>query len=112
VAFRYLIQGCDSICGQVFQGHVEDLGLNEVVTALQSTWQNPYVVCIIGSIRQEFLNQVIARFALSARSSSLGLGNLRLTEASPPPYDVPAASDLECKTSLGSPFRSYRRKVA
>jgi hypothetical protein len=35
------------------------MGINEVVTAPKSPWQNPYVERLIGSIRRECLDQVI-----------------------------------------------------
>jgi putative transposase len=35
------------------------MGIEEVVTAAQSPWQNPYVERLIGSIRRECLNHVI-----------------------------------------------------
>lgn len=35
------------------------MGIEEVVTAPRSPWQNPYVERVIGSIRRECLNHVI-----------------------------------------------------
>ena len=35
------------------------MGIEEVITAPQSPWQNPYVERLIGSIRRECLNHVI-----------------------------------------------------
>jgi hypothetical protein len=35
------------------------MGIEEVVTAPRSPWQNPYVERVIGSIRREFLDHVI-----------------------------------------------------
>jgi transposase InsO family protein len=35
------------------------MGINEVITAPQSPWQNPYVERLIGSIRRDCLNHVI-----------------------------------------------------
>jgi len=35
------------------------MGINEVVTAPKSPWQNPYVERLIGSIRRECLDHVI-----------------------------------------------------
>ena len=35
------------------------MGIEEVVTAPRSPWQNPYVERLIGSIRRECLNHVI-----------------------------------------------------
>ena len=46
--------------GEVFQGRVERLGLEQVVIAARSPWQNAYVERFIGSLRRECLDHVIA----------------------------------------------------
>jgi putative transposase len=38
---------------------IKSLGMKEVLTALQSPWQNPYAERLIGSIRRECLNHYI-----------------------------------------------------
>ncbi|MGA8642326.1 integrase core domain-containing protein, partial [Candidatus Binatus sp.] len=35
------------------------MGIKEVVTALRSPWQNPYVERVIGSIRRECLDHIV-----------------------------------------------------
>ena len=35
------------------------MGITEVITAARSSWQNPYVERVIGSIRRECLDQLI-----------------------------------------------------
>jgi putative transposase len=35
------------------------MGIKEVITALQSPWQNPFIERLIGSIRKDCLDQVI-----------------------------------------------------
>ena len=55
----YLLHDRDSIYGKRFRSRVRSLGIEEVVTAPRSPWQNPYVERIIGSIRRECLNHVI-----------------------------------------------------
>ena len=35
------------------------MDIHEVLTAPQSPWQNPYVECLIGSVRRECLDHVI-----------------------------------------------------
>ena len=49
----------DGVYGEVFQGRVKNLGIEEVVSAPRSPWQNPYVERLIGSVRRECLNHVI-----------------------------------------------------
>ena len=56
---RYLIRDRDSIYGTRFRNRVRSLGIEEVLTAPRSPWQNPYVERIIGSIRRECMNHVI-----------------------------------------------------
>jgi transposase InsO family protein len=56
---RYLIRDRDSIYGTRFRNRVRSLGIEEVLMAPRSPWQNPYVERIIGSIRRECLNHVI-----------------------------------------------------
>ena len=56
---RYLLRDRDASYGQTFRDRVEAMGVEEVVTAPRSPWQNPFVERIIGSIRRECLNHVI-----------------------------------------------------
>ncbi len=59
MAPRYLIRDRDGAYGQSFRSTVMAMGVNEVVTAPRSAWQNPYVELMIGSVRRECLNHVI-----------------------------------------------------
>jgi putative transposase len=56
---RYLIRDRDSIYSARFRNRVKSLGIEEVLTAPRSPWQNPRVERIICSIRRECLNHVI-----------------------------------------------------
>ncbi len=56
---RFLIRDRDSIYGQFFRQRVKHMGIEEVVIAPRSPWQNPYVERLIGSIRRECLNHMI-----------------------------------------------------
>jgi transposase InsO family protein len=49
----------DSIYGDAFKERVKSLGMEEVVTAPRSPWQNPFVERLVGSIRRECLDHVI-----------------------------------------------------
>ena len=49
----------DAVYGEVFQKRVKSLGIEEVLTAARSPWQNPYAERVIGSIRRELLDHVI-----------------------------------------------------
>jgi transposase InsO family protein len=56
---RYLLRDRDAIYGEKVRRRIKSLGIEEVVTAPRSPWQNPYVERIIGSIRRECLNHII-----------------------------------------------------
>ena len=56
---RYLLRDGDGIYGERVRRRIGSLGINEVVTAPASPWQNPYIERVIGSLRREFLDHVI-----------------------------------------------------
>ena len=56
---RYLIRDRDGAYGQLFRSTVTAMGVEEVVTAPRSPWQNPYVERLIGSVRRECLDHSI-----------------------------------------------------
>ncbi len=56
---RYLIRDRDGAYGQSFRSTVTAMGVEEVVTAPRSAWQNPYVERLIGSVRRECLDHSI-----------------------------------------------------
>lgn len=56
---RYLLRDGDSIYGNWFRQRVKSMGIEEVLTAYHSPWQNPYVERLHGSIRRECLDHVI-----------------------------------------------------
>lgn len=56
---RFLLRDGDGIYGERFQRRVQSLGMEEIVTARGSPWQNPYAERLIGSIRRELLEHVV-----------------------------------------------------
>lgn len=56
---RYLLRDRDGSYGEKFCEAANWLGIQEVLTAPQSPWQNAYVERLIGSIRRECLDHVI-----------------------------------------------------
>ena len=56
---RHLIRDRDGAYGQSFRSTVTAMGVEEVVTAPRSPWQNPYVERLIGSGRRECLDHSI-----------------------------------------------------
>ncbi len=56
---KYLLRDRDSIYGGWFRRRVKSMGIEEVLTAYHSPWQNPYVERLHGSIRRECTDHVI-----------------------------------------------------
>jgi putative transposase len=56
---RYLLRDRDAIYGGDWLAMTKGMGMEEVLTAPRSPWQNPYVERLIGSIRRECLDHII-----------------------------------------------------
>ena len=56
---KYLLRDRDSIYGDGFRRRVQRMGIEQVVTARRSPWQNPYAERVIGSIRRECVDHMI-----------------------------------------------------
>jgi transposase InsO family protein len=56
---RYLQRDRDAIYGKKVRRRSKSLGIEEVVSAPRSPWQNPYVGRVIGPIRRDCLDHVI-----------------------------------------------------
>jgi putative transposase len=56
---QYLLRDRDRIYSASFRQRVRHMGIEEVVIAPRSPWQNPYVERLIGTIRRECLDHVI-----------------------------------------------------
>ena len=56
---RYLLRDRDGIYGADFRTRVKSMGMQEVLIAPRSPWQNPFAERVIGSIRRECLDHVI-----------------------------------------------------
>jgi len=56
---RYLLRDRDGIYREAFRERVKAIGMEEVITAPWSPWQNPFVECLLGTVRRNCLNHVI-----------------------------------------------------
>ena len=56
---RFLIRDRDRLYGPAFKARVECMGIEQVLIAPQSPWQNPYAERVIGTIRRDCLDNVI-----------------------------------------------------
>ena len=54
-----MIRDRDGVYGDVFRGRAKAMGIEEVLIAPQSPWQNPYVERLVGSVRRECVDHVI-----------------------------------------------------
>ena len=55
----YLIRDGDGIYGERVTRRIESLGIDEVITAPASPWQNAYVERVIGTLHRELFDHVI-----------------------------------------------------
>ena len=56
---KYMLRDRDKIYGDWFRRPAKNMGIEEVLTAPHSPWQNPYSERLNGSIRRECLDHVI-----------------------------------------------------
>jgi putative transposase len=56
---RYLIRDRDTIYGNDVRQRIAALGIQELLTASRSPWQNPYAERLIGSIRRDCLHHFV-----------------------------------------------------
>ena len=56
---KYVIRDRDKIYGANFVRRVHAMGIEQVLTAPRSPWQNPYCERVIGTIRRDCLDHVI-----------------------------------------------------
>ena len=56
---RYLLRNRDAKYRERYRARVRSLGIDEVVLAARSPWQNPFVERVVGSISRDCLDHVI-----------------------------------------------------
>ncbi len=56
---RFLLRDRDPVYGLAFRTRVEGMGIEQVLTAPRSPWQNPFAERVIGAVRRECLDHVI-----------------------------------------------------
>ena len=118
----YLIRDRDRVYAQPFRHRVKGMGIEEVLTAPQSPWQNPFAERLIGSIRRECLNHVLV---LSERHLHRILTryfgyyhqartHLALDKDAPDlrPVEFPAAGRIVQLPEVGGLHHRYSRQAA
>jgi putative transposase len=56
---KYLLRDRDNIYGEEFRERIQAIGIEEIMTAPRSPWQNPFCERLIGSVRRDCLNHAI-----------------------------------------------------
>jgi len=117
---RYLIRDRDGVYGSHFRTRVQGMGIQKVLTAAQSPWQNPFAERLIGSIRRECLNHVVVlgelhlrwtlkryiRYYLDSRT------HLSLEKDSPDSRSVQSVDEIIAIPHIGGLHHRYERRVA
>ena len=117
---RYLIRDRDGVYGHDVRLRIASLQIEEVLTAPQSPWQNPYAERLIGSIRRECLNhfvilnarhlkRTLATYFAYYHSSRTHLG---LDKQCPLPRQVASVGRIVAIAQLGGLHHRYERVAA
>jgi putative transposase len=119
---KHTVRDRDGIYGEAFCRRVKGVGIEEVVTAPQSPWQNAYAERLVGSVRRECLNHVIVlgekhlRRILIAYLSYYHKSrtHLSLGKDAPEPRAVqpPAMGEIAELPEVGGLHHRYERRAA
>jgi transposase InsO family protein len=118
-ALRYLLRDQDKIYGDEFCQRLKGLGIEEVMTAPQSPFQNPYAERIVGSIRRECLDHVmvlnenhlraILRSYLSYYHEARPHLSLERNSPIPRQVELPAKGRVIATQQVGGLHHRYKR---
>jgi transposase InsO family protein len=117
---RYLMRDRDGVYGSVFRERVKTMGIEEVMSAPRSPWQNPYAERLIGSIRRECVDHVIVlgenhlRRILTSYFAYYNESRTHLTLAkdAPVPRPVEKAGRVIAVPEVGGLHHRYARLAA
>jgi putative transposase len=119
---RYLIRDRDAIFGKDLVATTQGMGIEEVIIAPRSPWQNPYVERLIGSIRRECLDHIIVWNERSLRRIlrryfhyyERSRTHLALAKDAPVPraVDQPENGRIEAIPQVGGLHHRYQRRAA
>ena len=116
----YLIRDRDAIYGTEFRRRIQSLGINEIITAPRSPWQNAFAERLIDSIRRECLDHVVV---LNKRHLRKMLGNylayyhrsrthLALEKDAPEPRAIMRQGAIIAVPQVGGLHRRCERRAA
>jgi putative transposase len=119
---RYLLRDRDGVYGAAFRKRIAGLGIEEVMTAPRSPWQNPFAERLVGSVRRDCLDHVIvlgeshlrvilkSYFAYYHRARAhLSLGK---DAPDPRPVHPPSAGVIVAFREVGGLHHRYERRAA
>ena len=119
---KYLLRDRDRIYGDWFRRRVNNMGIEEVLTAPHSPWQNPYSERLNGSIRRECLDHVIVFSERHLRRVLAGYieyynssrTHLSLDKDNPNsrPVQTPQQGDVVAVPQVGGLHHRYERRAA
>ena len=119
---RYLLRDRDGVYGTAFSKRITGLGIQEVKTAPQSPWQNPFVERLVGSIRRDCLDHVIVlgeahlRVILKSYFAYYhhARTHLSLGKDAPDtrPVQPPSAGEIVAFPEVGGLHHRYERRAA
>jgi transposase InsO family protein len=119
---RYLLRDRDAIYGTHFRQRVRRMGIEEVLIAPRSPWQNPYVERLIGSIRREVLDHVIVLHEPHLRRILTDYSrydhrfrthlSLAMDCPEPRPVHPPALGKVTAVPEVGGLHHHYERRAA
>jgi putative transposase len=117
---RYLMRDRDSIYGDEVRLRISSMGIEDLLTAPRSPWQNPYVERLIGSIRRDCLNHFVilnAKHLKRALASYFGYyhgsrTHLGLDKQCPFPRQVSSIGRIIAIPQLGGLHHRYERVAA
>ncbi len=116
---RFLLRDRDQIYGTYFRQRVTNMGIEEVIIAPRSPWQNPYAERMIGTLRRELLDRVIVlNEAHLRRLMTLYLEyyhtvrphlSLERNAPVPRPIQEPGKGKVVSTPHVGGLYQGYRR---
>ena len=114
---RFLMRDRDGAYGWEVQKVIRSLGVKQILSAPRSPWQNPFVERVIGTIRRDCTDHVIAmgeRHLLGVLSEYVGYYNdsrahQSLEGNAPVPRRVEAVGQLVAEPVLGGLHHRYSR---
>src|SRR5205823_4803372 len=116
---KYLLRDRDRIYGFEFRKRLEVMGIQQVLSAPRSPWQRAYIERVIGSIRRECLDHVIAfdeeslRHTLRAyvRYYHASRLHLSLEKDSPDSRTVQSLGKVVAISQVGGLHHRYERRA-